>query len=111
MGHESHELPGPSRKRRRALVGSKVEHDVAFGGVPGPRFEDDVGVEGALARRLGVDDLRTRFDLFEIQGRDRAEVTGLARVFRALFGDLEIPAPSHGGLLLATFPRRLPDLR
>src|SRR5437867_2179811 len=97
VGLESHELPRPSRERRRALVGCKIEHDVAFGGVPGPRVEDDIGVEGALARRLGVDDLRTRFDLFEIRGGDRAEVTGLAPVFRALFGELEIPAPSHGG--------------
>jgi hypothetical protein len=87
-------FPGPSRERRRALVGSKIEHDVAFRGAPGPRIEDDIGVEGALARRLGVDDLRTRFDLFEIRGLDRAEVTGAALVFRALFGDFKIPAPS-----------------
>jgi hypothetical protein len=49
VGLESHELPRPSRERRRALIGSEIEHDVAFRGVPGPRVEDDVGVEGALA--------------------------------------------------------------
>jgi hypothetical protein len=100
VGLESRELPRPSRERRRALVGLKIEYDVAFRGVPGPRIEDDVGVKGALARRLGVDDLRARFDLLEIRGRDRAEVTCAARVFRALFGDLEIPAPSQGNPLL-----------
>jgi len=32
---------------------------VAFRGVTGPRIEDDVGVQGALPRRVGVNDLRT----------------------------------------------------
>src|SRR5687768_14206489 len=101
---ESHELPRPSREGGRTLAGGKIENDMASRGIPGPRVEDDVRIERAFARRVSVDDLRARFDPVEIRRRDRAEVTRSARVFRAFFGDLEIPAPSHDNSSFCDLP-------
>jgi hypothetical protein len=76
MGFEPGELPGPARERHHALVGRKIEHDMAGRGIARPGVEGYVGVQRAVTSRICVNDLGADRDLFEVRGRDRAEVTG-----------------------------------
>src|SRR5207247_1233233 len=58
----------------------------------GPNDEDDVTVQRSSTSRRGIDDPRADLDRPEVRGRDRAEVTGLARVRRALLRYMESSA-------------------
>jgi hypothetical protein len=52
MGFEPGELPGPARERRHALVGRKIEHDMAGRSIAGPGVEGYVSVQRAITSRI-----------------------------------------------------------
>lgn len=92
---EAGERSGPARERHHAGPSRKIEHDMARRGVAGSGLQDNIRVQGARPLRLGVDDPRADRDLLEIRGRDRADVTGEARVCRALLCHTEVAAGRH----------------
>ena len=88
---EPGELPGPVRERAQPETRGEVERATPDRSVSVPRVEDDVAVQQACrnARRLAIEDLRTDGDPADVRDCNRAPVSRVAHVLRALLDDTE----------------------
>jgi hypothetical protein len=88
------EYPGSTREPARSNTGYQTQRAMAKrNAVASPERADlHVGIQQPGDRILCVADRRASRDLIEVRGRDRADVTGAARVRRAFFPDMELSA-------------------